>query len=231
MKRLIEATVLSVLIISASACDDVTGAGAGSGTTSLSFASVSAPGPLSASALADSSVVGGHVIKLTSADLRLSKIEIEGDSLEIEMKGGTTIVGLPVNGGVTTPVTVPVLPGVYDKLELKIESVRLQGTFDGQPFDVDVRVVTQLETRLNPPVVVTQSGTENVTVGFSVANWFLSNQGTAIDPRNLTPEAAAQLMSNIKASMRSFDDHDRDGDHDDDDDNHRRRNRGPGGGN
>lgn len=178
---------------------------------------MSAPGSLSASAISDSTLVGGHVIVLSSADLRLSKIEIEGDSVSIEMKSGMTVIGLPLNGGVITPVTVPLLPGTYDKLEMKIESVRLQGTFDGQPFDVNVRVVTEFETRLDPPVVVTASGAENVTIAFSVANWFVSNQGTAIDPRNLTPQAAAQLMSNIKASMHGFDDDDRDGDHDEDD--------------
>lgn len=223
MKRFIEAVILGAVVISASACEDVSGAGGARGTTSLSFAAVSAPGSLSASALADSISVGGHAIVLSSADLRLSKIEIEGDSVSIEMKSGMTVVGLPLNGGVTTPVTVPLLPGTYDKLELKIESVRLQGTFDGQPFDVNVRVVTELETRLSPPVVVSASGTENVTIAFSVANWFVSNQGTAIDPRNLTPEVAAQLMSNIKASMHGFDDDDRDGDHDaddEDDDDH-----------
>jgi hypothetical protein len=225
MKRFIEAAVLGVLVISASACEDATGAG-DRGTTSLSFASVGAPGSLSASAVADSALVDGHVIKLTNADLRLSKIEIEGDSLEIEMKGGMTVVGLPLNGGITTPVTVPLLPGTYDKLEMDIQSVRLQGTFDGQPFDVNVNVVAELETDLNPPVVVTASGAENVTVAFSIANWFVSGTGAAIDPRNLTTETAQRLMANIRASMHGFDDHDCDGDHDEDDDDHQRRNRG-----
>jgi hypothetical protein len=228
MNRLYKAALMSAMIISATACEDVTGAADGSGTTSLSFASVNAPGSLSAS-IADSTNVGGHAIVLSNADLRLSKIEIEGDSMEIEMKGGLTIVGLPLNGGVTTPVTVPLLPGTYDELELKIESVHLQGTFDGQPFDINVPVLAQLETDLSPPLVVTQSGAENVTVAFSISNWFASGLGTAIDPRNLTPEAAAQLAANITSSMRSFDDHDRDGDHDEDDDDHQRRNRGSGG--
>jgi hypothetical protein len=226
MKRVIKAVVVSALVVSASACEDVTGSVADRGTTSLSFAAAGAPGSISASALADSIVVGGHVIELTNADLRLSKIEIEGDSLEIEMKGGMTVVGLPLNGGVTTPVTVPVLPGTYDKLEMEIQSVRLRGTFDGQPFDVNVNVVAEVETYLNPPVVVTSSGTENVTVTFSAATWFVSSTGTALDPRNLTAEGAQRLMANIKASLHGFDDHDCDGDHDEDDDDHQRRNRG-----
>lgn len=217
MRRVIEAVVLSALVISASACEDVTGGGPDEGTTSLSFAAARLPGSISASVLADSTVIDGHVIKLTNADLRLSKIEIEGDSLEIEMKGGLTVVGLPLNGGVTTPVTVPLLPGTYDKLEMEMQSVRLRGTFDGQPFDVNVNVVVETETYLNPPVVVTTSGVENVTVTFSTANWFVSSTGTALDPRNLTAEGAQRLMANIKTSLHGFEDHDRDGDHDEDD--------------
>jgi hypothetical protein len=218
MRRFIEAAVLGVLVLSASACEDVTG-GPDQGTTSLSFASARASaGSVSASALADSIVVGGHVINLTNVDLRLSKIEIEGDSLEIEMKGGLTVVGLPLNGGVTTPVTVPLLPGTYDKLEMEMQSVRLRGTFDGQLFDVNVNVVVETETYLNPPVVVTASGIENVTVTFSTANWFVSSTGTALDPRNLTAEGAQRLMANIKTSLHGFEDHDRDGEHDEDDD-------------
>jgi hypothetical protein len=216
MRKALNAGLIATVAISAAACQESPTAGPDTGNASVSFTTIqpSAVGFQSA----DSINVGGHVISLTSADLRLSKLEIEGDSIEIEVRSGTTVVGLPLDGRVVTPVTFAVLPGTYREMEITVESVRLQGRFDGQPFDVTLRVLAKVEQHIDPPLVVTQSGTANMTVALDVGRWFTNGTGAAINLLNLSTEAQAQLVANIRSSFHAFDDDDHDGQGDDDDD-------------
>jgi hypothetical protein len=114
---------------------------------------------------------------------------------------------------VVTPINAPVVPGTYEELKLKIQTVRVVGTFDGQPFDLTVRLHENLEQELDPPLVVTQTGAANVTVTVSVADWFRGRDGSAIDPRTLTADLESRLRNNIKASLDAFEDDDCDGEH------------------
>ncbi|MGQ0816364.1 MAG: hypothetical protein ACT4O1_18195 [Gemmatimonadota bacterium] len=161
--------------------------------------------------------VAGHVIVVSSIELRLSELEIEGeDDAKMEMRGGITVVALPVNGSLVTPVTATVAAGIYDEVELEVETVRLRGTFDGEPFDVTVTVDEELEIEIDPPLVVEETGTANLTVTVSIANWFSNSDGSAIDLRNMTNALRTRLAGNIEASFDAFEDDDRDGDDDDD---------------
>ena len=207
------AAFLPVMALVLGGCDQLLSAGV-DGNASVSFAA-RAPQSLlgSSSAPDDTMEIGSHTVVLSTVELRVSKIELEGeDDLEAEMKGGTTVIALPVNGSVVTPITASVFAGTYDEFEMEVQTVRLRGTFDGSPFDATVTVNSQLEMDLEPPLVATENGTVNVTVAISFANWFRSFDGTAIDPRNLTEVLRARLVSNIRASFNAFEDHDRDGD-------------------
>ena len=216
MKRLSgrSAKVLPVLALGGvlGACDMITSAGV-DGNASVSFAARGAQGLLGSSAPDDTMRIGSHVVVLSSVEMRVSKIELKGENdLESEMKGGTTVIALPVNGSVVTPITASVFAGTYDEFEMEVSTVRLRGAFDRAPFDVTIAVNNELEMDLQPPIVATENGNVNVTVSISFANWFRNFDGSAIDPRTLTDILRARLASNIRASFQVFEDDDRDGD-------------------
>jgi hypothetical protein len=216
MNRLAAVAILAAATGMA-ACDDQLGVEGGA-AASLSFAVTGGTSLLGTPTPPQNPItVGGHVIAISSVQLRLSELEIEGDSIEIEMKGSQFLVALPMNGAVVTPVSTTVLPGVYDELEMRVQTVRIQGTFDNQPFDVTVAVDEKLETDIRPPLVVTETSAANLTVAVQTSNWFRNADGTAIDLRNLTTTSRARLASNIKLSFDAFEDDDRSGrSHDDD---------------
>lgn len=155
--------------------------------------------------------IDGHVIAVTSVELNLEELEVEGDSIKIELRRGGLQVALPMNGTVVTTVTTPVLPGTYDEVEMDVRTVRIQGTFDSQPFDVTVRVDEELEIDIRPPLVVTETSPANVTVTLNVSNWFRADDGGAIDLLNLSTTGRARLAANIAASFDAFDDDDHGG--------------------
>lgn len=218
MNKMLSSVAVAGLALAAAACDSTTEVG-GSGQTSLSFTSQSQAALFAPQmSVMDTLVLGGHTVAVNAVDLTVSKVELKGDSVEIEMKSNNLTFSVPMNGSVVTPISVPALPGVYDELEFKIQAVRLQGTFDGQPFDATIRVETKIEQDIDPPLVVGADGKANVTLALNAAHWFITNQGVVLDPRNLTAEQRAQIMSNIKASFRAFDDDNRNGHHDDEDD-------------
>src|SRR5262245_51599110 len=213
---LIGATIVA-LACGSGACNSVGGLGA-AGNASISFVGAGAPRSLPSRETNDTTKAGGHSVVLSRVELQVSEIEIKGDgNLEAEMKGGTTVIALPVNGSVVTPITASVFAGTYDEFEIKVQSARIIGTFDGAPFDASVNVNDELEMDLQPPLVATENGTINVTVSISFANWFHALDGTLIDPRALTDLLRARLVSNIRASFEAFQDHDRDGRSDDHD--------------
>ena len=149
---------------------------------------------------------------MNSIDLSLRELEIEGfNNAETEIKGGTMLVALPVNGSLVTPISATVAPGIYHKLELKVQTVRIRGTFDGQAFDVTVGVDEDLEMSINPPLEVTELSQANLTVAVQITNWFRAGDGGALDVRNLSTTARSRLISNIEASFDAFDDHHRSG--------------------
>ena len=90
-----------------------------------------------------------------------------------EFEAGPVLVNLSVAGGLTTLLSDPIPAGTYDELEVEIErpdeddaatrafrianptfpstaSVRVVGTFNGQPFDVFIDVEAEMELRLEP---------------------------------------------------------------------------------
>ena len=192
-------------------CDEQAGPDGGA-SASLSFAATGGTTLLGNQAPPENpTTIGGHVIAISSAELRLSELEIEGGSGEMEMKGEQVLVALPMNGSVVTPINATVPPGTYTELEMKVQSVRIQGTFDGQPFDVTVAINEDLETDIRPPLVVTETSPANLTVAVQTSNWFRNSDGSAIDLRNLTTAMRSRLASNIKVSFDAFEDDDRDG--------------------
>ncbi|HEX6559736.1 MAG TPA: hypothetical protein VF021_09750, partial [Longimicrobiales bacterium] len=131
---------------------------------------------------------------------------------------GTTTIALPLSGGVITPIDEPLPPGDYESIEMKITSVRLRGTYDGQAFDVTVPVHGEIETEFEPPFhIASDSDRLNITVQVDASQWLHAN-GALVDPNQLAGNETLleQVAHQIKASFRSFEDNDRHGDDDHD---------------
>lgn len=214
-KFILPAAALAGLVLGA--CDESTGIDAAlNARASLSFAATSGENIFGNSTPPENPMtVAGHVVAVSSIELKLSELEIEGeDDAKMEMRGGITTVALPVNGSLVTPIEATVAAGIYNEVEMEVQTVRIRGTFDGEPFDVTVSVDEELEVEIRPPLVVETTRTANLTVAISTADWFRAGDGTAIDLVNMTSASRARLASNIEASFDAFEDDDRDGDDD-----------------
>ena len=195
------------------ACDDSASVDLGlDAQASVSFAAQGQSGLFSNRAPNDPFSISGHTIAVSRVELRASEIEFEGDNdLKMELKGGTTVVAVPMNGSLVTPITANVAAGSYHEFEMEVQTVRIVGTYDGAPFDVTVKVDDEIELDLFPPLQVEAGSTANVTVALSVVSWFRNSDGSAIDPRGALATFQSRLASNIKASFEAFEDDDRDG--------------------
>lgn len=151
-----------------------------------------------------------------------------------EMKLGPVLVDLPLAGGVASAISAAVPAGSYAELEAKIDavrdgeegaaaflaahpelrgvSVRVEGTYNGQPFVYTGSGEASLELAFSPPVTVGASGV-NLTVHVDVAGWFTDGSGNVIDPATAGAGGAnASLVEgNIHRSFHAFEDDDRDG--------------------
>jgi len=151
-----------------------------------------------------------------------------------ELELAPTMIELPVNGNVVSAVSVPVPAGNYSAFEAKITladtgrlggaaliaahpelraaSVRVEGTFNGQPFTYTGATRAQIESRFDPPLAADASGI-NVTVRVDLTGWFRTSSGALIDPAtaNAGGPNAELVSTNIARSFVAFCDDDRDG--------------------
>ena len=142
----------------------------------------------------------------------------DGPSNE-KFRTGAVTIALPLQGGVITPIDAALPTGLYEEIELDIASVRVRGTWDGQPFDATIAVNEELEMDFSPPFEITSDADRlNITVVFNTDAWFRSG-ATLIDPRALLTDESlrSQVRSNIRASLDAFEDSDQDADDQDSD--------------
>ncbi|MFQ5679094.1 MAG: hypothetical protein ACE5HP_06515 [Gemmatimonadota bacterium] len=158
-----------------------------------------------------------------------------------EFEVGPFLLELPMDGSVETLVTLDdVDPGVYDELEFDIHkpeddggedmaflqenpdfrdvSIRVEGTFNGEPFVFLTDLNEEQEVDLVPPLIVGETpNTTNVTLVLDVGTWFLAPGNSLIDPAtaNKGGENENLVRDNIRNSIEGFEDEDKDGEHDD----------------
>ena len=153
------------------------------------------------------------------------------DCGEIEL--GPVLVDLPLNGGATEVTQVSIPAGTYHEIEFKLRepdddaedmafraahpefiglSVKVEGTYNGQPFTWTSSMRADLEREFSPPVVI-GADAANVTLQVDVARWFRDGSGNAINPANAQGATSqrSQVESNIATSFGAFQDDDRDG--------------------
>ncbi len=151
------------------------------------------------------------------------------DCPEIELD--PVLVDVPLSGTATLDLGALVPEGTYRELEFKVEkadddtgpeaaflrahpefrgvSVRVDGTFNGQPFTFRSALEAEIELEFGTPVVVSTAEPLNLTIAVDVASWFRGTAGTVLDPTS-TANALA-IGQNIRLSFAAFEDDDRNG--------------------
>ena len=171
---------------------------------------------------------GADTVALDSATLREYC-----DGFEVEF--GPVVIDLPTGQVPVQGVTLRVPPGQYDELKFEIEpldddrsddrygrpgprgaSIRVDGTFNGQPFVYLSALEAEVELHFQPALVITPGGF-NVTIRVDVSEWFTTSDGRLIDPSSANAGGPNQAMveANILASLDAYPDRDRDGHRDD----------------
>lgn len=167
---------------------------------------------------------GGHTIVLSSATMTASELELKGlssggtsggSATTSKFESGPVTVSIPVEGGTSREITAQIAAGTYDKFEMDVRTIRMQGTYDGSPFDVTVQVNSEMESRLVPALVVADGTTNTaVRVALDLQSWFRSAAGGLLDPRQASSDStvAAAIRANIRGSLEAVEDHEREGD-------------------
>lgn len=165
---------------------------------------------------------------------------LEGSDDECEeFEAGPFLLELPLDGSVEQVISMDVPPDTYDELEFELDrpddddqaerdfvqahpefdrvTIRVEGTWNGEPFVFTTDMEAEQELDLNPPLVVAaDSGPINVTLSLDISGWFMDGAGNLIDPRTANKDGENQSLveGNIERSFDIFEDHDRDGDDD-----------------
>lgn len=147
-----------------------------------------------------------------------------------ELKLDPVLVELPLDGVATLDLGAVIPAGTYKELEFEIDavesaeasggpflaahpefrgiSIRVEGTYNGEPFVYTTGLDTEVELEFENGFAVS-GNPSNLTVLVDVASWFKDVSGALLDPRNA--ENAGRIGDNIKVSFRVFGDDDRDG--------------------
>jgi len=186
-------------------------------------------------------------VQLVLSELELEQAGIagcDGDDDDLcegeELEFGPMIVDFPVDGAVVTPVNIEIPAGRYTELEYEIEapelgessvsaflaanpgfqdvSIRVEGTFNGEPFVYVTDLESEVELEFASPIEIGAGGS-NITVNADISRWFVDASGRVINPNTANRGGANESLveNNIKSSFNAFDDDDRDGRDDDHD--------------
>jgi hypothetical protein len=178
-------------------------------------------------------------LERTDAPAGCDPAAVEDDDCDEDLEFGPLLVDLPLGAaGAERSFSVPMEPGEFDELELKVHrasagdsedaaflaahpefdgvSVRVAGTYNGSAFTFDTDLDVELEFDLDPPLVVSQTSSSDVTVLVDLATWFRVESGLLIHPEsaNTGGDNESVVEENIKNSLEAFEDEDRDGSED-----------------
>lgn len=169
---------------------------------------------------------------------RSSKDDDDDDDDCPSIRVGPYLVNIPVSGADGGRVAVMVPEGTYSSVRLSVHkvsssdsadlafrqanpdfrniSIRLEGTYNTQPFTFVSDVNAKLEMPLTAPVVIGKGG-DNVTVTIDMKDWFTKPTGGLYSPgaANTSGFVQAKIQNNIRNTFRAFRDKNRDGRDDD----------------
>lgn len=239
MTRAARLLVPAVIALGAVACDTGSGPGDDEVLMTLSFAVQPRAGLAGLAASAPALVHGASTLELEVVQLGVEELVLEhddvdgpdsegdseedsdsdGDSNESFVVQGTTVT-VPLNGDLLTPFSEVVPVGLYQELEMDIQTLHLVGKVDGEAFDVTIPVDIELEMEFEPPLEVVEGDEPfNVTVVIDPLAWFENADGSFIDPRELGDDESElnRLRQRMALTFDAFEDSDHDGDDQDSD--------------
>ncbi len=174
-------------------------------------------------------------VELQRVEVTDCNSQVEHDDCE-EFEVGPVLLDLPL-GTPERVFAIDLPPGTYDELEFEFHkvsnddpqdaefraahpdlvgtSIRVTGTYNGQPFTYETDLDVEQEFDLNPPLVIDESATStNLTVRVGLQDWFRNQQsGLLVDPgsANKGGQFEGLVKENIKQSIEAFEDDDEDG--------------------
>ena len=157
----------------------------------------------------------------------------EDDACE-KLELGPILLSLPLGtAGAERAFSVTVAPGTYREVEFEIHkpshdddaafvqanpefdgvSVKVTGTYNGEPFDFVSDLNAEQEIELNPPLVVTESAATDLTLFIDLDGWFRDAGGTLVNPTTAGSGQSNEnlVKENITRTLDAFEDHDHDG--------------------
>jgi hypothetical protein len=173
-------------------------------------------------------------LDLAGEDPDCHQAELNSDSCE-EVRLGPVLLDLPLVAGPEQAISVDLAAGTYDEIEFELHkpdngdpadqaflaanpsfdgvSVRVAGTFNGQPFIFTTEVDVEQEHELNPPLTVAATGPTTLTLLVDVSKWFQTGSGFLIDPASANTGGPNKSLveNNITDSFEAFEDNDEDG--------------------
>lgn len=180
-------------------------------------------------------------VEMVLREIELERVEVadcdgqvEPDDCE-EFEIGPVLLDLPL-GVASREFAVDLQPGAYDELEFEFhkvssdgpedaafraahpdmvdKSIRVTGTFNGQPFTYVTDLDVEQEFDLAPPLTIDENtASANLTIRVGLEDWFRNQQGQLVDPQqaNKGGQHESLVKENIKQSIEAFEDHDEDG--------------------
>ena len=156
---------------------------------------------------------------------------VGGDSDDCEeFTVGPQLFELPLGPGALNSVEITVQPGTYSELEFEIHkpeddgnavdqaflaahpdfarvSIRVEGTWNGNPFVYQTELNVEQELDLVPPILVGDAGTTQVVLLVNLAQFFRNGSGTGlVDPDSANKGGVNESLvnENIKIAFESF---------------------------
>lgn len=210
---------------------------AGSGTAAAPFSASPFIGGLSLSPVTFTSGSNVLVItkaEIVLREIELERVEVADCDVEPEPAGcedfelGPVVIELPLDGATRKDFTITIEPGTYDEIEFDIhkvsgdadaafaaahpdlvdQSIRVQGTFNGQAFDFFSDLNVEQELPLPPLVIDEMTTTAGITIRVDLDAWFRAADGGLLDPATANKGGANEnlVKDNIKNSMEAFED-------------------------
>jgi hypothetical protein len=154
-----------------------------------------------------------------------------------ELELGPILLDLPLGGtgGAARTFSVAVAPGTYDEVEFEIHkpsgdaaadasfvqahpdfdglSLKVSGTWNGEPFVYTSDLNAEEEIELSPPLVTTESAATDLTLFVDLGLWFRDGASNLVDPASAGTGGANESLvkNNISSTLHAFEDENHDG--------------------
>jgi len=156
------------------------------------------------------------------------------DSCE-RLELGPILLELPLGVGAAHVFSADAAAGTYDEIEFEIHkpsdddagdvafrqahpeldgvSIKVTGSYNGQDFTYTSDLNAEQEIELSPPLVISDTGSADLTLLVDLDHWFRDGAGLLVDPATaLSGQVNANLVTdNIRATLRAFEDENHDG--------------------